>query len=982
MSFIVQNPRENEEKLPFKLRAENTGNISGTRDLMKCMVLNTQSICNKCDQVMEHVIDNDTEVMFLSETWLKSKKNEITAEVKTYGYELHHNPRKNRKKETGGGVGILVKNTMDVKPVKVNQFQSFEHCILKVCLSDKSMVSMVSIYRLDYEPIDLFFEEFAELLETLVASKDKFLIAGDINIHCDNKTDGPTLQLMELLEMFNLTQVISESTHRKGHTIDVVITQMEEIEVSGVEVCDVSLSDHYLISFDANCKTVKSYYRSITYRNIKQVNKEAFKSELMDALGTIPLDNDVGTVVADYNNKLSKLMDEHAPQITRKVKIVPTAPWFDAEYKEVRKQRRKAEKRYKITKNPTEYEEFITLRKQTTLMAKSKKQQYFIDKIESAKDSQKSLHKVVKNLLDVKQESSLPSAKTDDELADNFQTYFKDKIMKIRESFTITNIDLTPRERDPNLILMDKFDPVTQDELLAIISSYGISCSPEDPVHVALLSSNIEVMVPFWLELVNLSLSTGSMECLKSAVVTPLLKELDDFVDKEVYKNYRPVSNLVFVSKLTERCVAPRLGKHMEDNDLETPEHHGYKAGHSSETLLVELVDKLLTAFDGKYAVVLLLLDLSAAFDTVDQDKLLQILQDEIGVTGIALKWFESFLKGRTQKVKINNSYSRDEPLEYGVAQGSVLGPKLFNIYVRSFIKCVNAVMFDVLGFADDHQLFKQFVPICQTQVLGTAVKECLRRISKWMNKFFLRLNQGKTKILVLAPPSVMSCIDIHGSHTDSGCIRFVTSAKNLGVWLDQLLTFKTQVSKVASSCFLSIRDIAKIKSFLPREILCTLVSARVLSILDYCNSLYYKIGGKEIKKLQSVQNAAVRLVFGKQKFDRTSLTPLFRQVHWLPVKERIVFKVLLIVHKCVWGVAPDSLKRLIVTSNSRTLHLVEKRSVTAYGDRAFSCAGPKLWNCLPLNIREEKNVDNFKKLLKSYLMIHSNRFFNLVNMR
>ena len=95
----------------------------------------------------------------------------------------------------------------------------------------------------------------------------------------------------------------------------------------------------------------------------------------MDALGTIPLDNDVGTVVADYNNKLSKLMDEHAPQITRKVKIVPTAPWFDAEYKEVRKQRRKAEKRYKITKNPTEYEEFITLRKQTTLMAKSKKQQ-------------------------------------------------------------------------------------------------------------------------------------------------------------------------------------------------------------------------------------------------------------------------------------------------------------------------------------------------------------------------------------------------------------------------------------------------------------------------------------------------------------------------------------------------------------------------------------------------------------------------------
>ena len=144
---------------------KDTGNISRTQDVMKCLVLNTQSICNKCDSVMEHVKDHDADVMFLSETWLKSKKNEITAEVKTHGYELHHNPRKNRAKETGGGVGILVKKTMEVKPEKVKQFQTFEHSILKVCLSDKSWVSMVSIYRLDYEPIDMFFQEFTELFE-------------------------------------------------------------------------------------------------------------------------------------------------------------------------------------------------------------------------------------------------------------------------------------------------------------------------------------------------------------------------------------------------------------------------------------------------------------------------------------------------------------------------------------------------------------------------------------------------------------------------------------------------------------------------------------------------------------------------------------------------------------------------------------------------------------------------------------------------
>ena len=142
-----------------------------------------------------------------------------------------------------------------------------------------------------------------------------------------------------------------------------------------------------------------------------------------------------------------------------------------------------------------------------------------------------------------------------------------------------------------------------------------------------------------------MSLSTGSMGCLKSAVIIPLLKEVDDFVDPEILKNYRPVSNLLFLSKLIERCVASRLDKHMADNSLESTYQYGYKKGHSTELLLVNVVNSLLNAFDNKYATVLLLLDLSAAFDTVDQDKLLQILYNYIGITGTAFKWFISFLK-------------------------------------------------------------------------------------------------------------------------------------------------------------------------------------------------------------------------------------------------------------------------------------------------------------------------------------------------
>ena len=153
--------------------------------------------------------------------------------------------------------------------------------------------------------------------------------------------------------------------------------------------------------------------------------------------------------------------------------------------------------------------------------------------------------------MDVRQYVSLPTANSDEELANKFQVYFKEKISKIREEFTI-NSDYTvdPTILPVNFETLSTFELATEDELHAIIMSYGISCSPDDPIHVNMLSNNIDLILPLWLEIVNLSLSTGRMDSLKSAVISPLLKELDEFVDCEVFQNFRPVSNLTFLSKI------------------------------------------------------------------------------------------------------------------------------------------------------------------------------------------------------------------------------------------------------------------------------------------------------------------------------------------------------------------------------------------------------------------------------------------------
>ena len=262
---------------------------------------------------------------------------------------------------------------------------------------------------------------------------------------------------------------------------------------------------------------------------------------------------------------------------------------------------------------------------------------------------------------------------------------------------------------------------------------------------------------------------------------------------------------------------------------------------NSTDLLLMNVVNDLLIACDQKKPTIVLLLDLSAAFDTVDQEKLLTILKEELGIDGIALNWFRSFLTGRTQRVKINDSYSDVVNLEFGVAQGSVLGPPLFNIYIRSLYRHIQPSLFKIFGFADDHQLLKTFVPLKQVTAFDDICK-CLAMITSWMNEYFLCLNATKTKILVICPPSIRDLIVLRGTVIDNVCIRFVQHAKNLGVILDEVLSFADQVQSVVKSSIGMVKKIAEIKSFVTEEELLTVVCACILSKIDYCNAVYYGI--------------------------------------------------------------------------------------------------------------------------------------------
>ena len=500
-----------------------------------------------------------------------------------------------------------------------------------------------------------------------------------------------------------------------------------------------------------------------------------------------------------------------------------------------------------------------------------------------------------------------------------------------------------------------------------------IKTSPADPIPAMLLKEIIDDLIPHIHIIVNKSLSTGSMEGLKDSIITPILKKNN--LDANLLKNYRPVANIEFLSKITEKVVLARLNEHMDRNNLHTPQQFGYKKGHSTEHVVLEIMDEVLVGFEKDTATLVTLLDLSAAFDTVDLVKLMQILENHMNTKGTALSWFCSFLFGRHQKVRIGSTSSDLLETLYGVPQGSVLGPVLFNIYVHSLPKFIQSFGFMSSNYADDTNTRLRFSLMFQYHNITQRLPELLKEIKSWMSEHFLKLNPDKTEVIIFTPESSKKLIGLAHPHT--GCISFNNCVKLLGVNLDDTLSLETHVNDIVSSCYYHLRCIGKIKNRLPSKELQLLVQSVISSKLDYCNVILIGINKNLIQKLQKVQNAAARLIYKLPK--RSSVRQEIWKLHWLRVDQRIVYKILLIVYKHYNCISPDYLNNLLKTRDVETKRLELTKYKSKQGRRAFSYVAPMYWNSLPSDIRTITSIDTFKQKIKHILFNGTGNTMNAV---
>ena len=230
--------------------------------------------------------------------------------------------------------------------------------------------------------------------------------------------------------------------------------------------------------------------------------------------------------------------------------------------------------------------------------------------------------------------------------------------------------------------------------------------------------------------------------CRKEALLDPLPKQSS--LDHELFCHYRPISNLMFTSKLCERVLAMQVNDHLNANGLVETFQSAYKVGHSTESTLLHSTDY------GK-GMLLLTLDLSAAFDTVDHYILLQRLHDRFGIQGAVYRMFESYLEERRQFVSIGKEQSNSRPLTCGVPQGSVLGPLLFSFYTAPLGDIMRTHGVSFHQYTDDTQIYYTFSTSDASDLEQAKLKleMCLRDINVWMLHNNLQLNDDKTKILV-----------------------------------------------------------------------------------------------------------------------------------------------------------------------------------------------------------------------------------------
>ena len=496
-------------------------------------------------------------------------------------------------------------------------------------------------------------------------------MVGDFNLHFTRLHEAQVRTFHNLIESMNLNQLVEGPTHKHGNTLDLIICRQEESDiVTDLSILPHDRLDHSIFRFSLPWKKPKAVKIKIKCRNMKNIDLDKLANDIKNSDLILNPPSDLNSLVSSYNSTLEQIFNSHAPVTEKEVVLRSRSPWYNEHIEQAKRERRGAERKFRKTNLEIHKQIFLSKQNLVDDMCSTAKTTHINDRITNAEKNPKELFRISKEVQCKSDNNILPSYSSEKEMANKFVKYFSEKINRIRSDLDDNSEDEYEEVSQGDIPVnnnqvLRSFTKITDDKLLKIIKSGNSKSCSLDPIPTSFVKSLLPVLLPTILTIVNRSLSESYMPCaLKEAIVKPLIKKPS--LDKENFKNYRPVSNLAYLGKLIESVSIEQIDAHLSTLGLHEPLQSAYTPNHSTETAIMRVTNDILCALDRGQCVYLVLLDLSAAFDTIDHQVFVSRLQEDYGVTGGVTDWMESYLENRHQVVAISDILSNKGPLKYG----------------------------------------------------------------------------------------------------------------------------------------------------------------------------------------------------------------------------------------------------------------------------------------------------------------------------
>lgn len=934
--------------------------IVGDKNL-KIGHLNINGLLNKLPEVKNLLNVVNFDLFGITETHLNSSTSDDWIRISGYNFA-----RKDRT-SCGGGVLIYFKEDLTVYPVNIWDGSVLEATWLNVTIRSQTFL-VGCIYR---PPNDFsFFDHFRGLIADIWMKRKNIILIGDFNCdmmrNSDNSESDNGKRLLRIINSCGLTNIINTPTRITANSkslIDLVITsQPSKTYISGS--IDLGISDHHLTFAIFKAARSKALPKIISAKNYKLLDVNQLKSDFDQAPWHVSeIFDDIDDCVAFWQCLYDDILHHHLPSRDAKIRD-KSLPWINTSIRKEMNKRYKLLKDAKLSGDPEKWRLYKEKRNAIKKQLKRAETAYWQTSFEEASNPREFWRLTNQVLRKHKTKSIGPISGPNEVILTHSLAkaeYFNDFFVNISEDLTkqldpldIPSLNSFITRITPIKDTVDFSWKLVRDKLIK--AAKPMKATGPDNVSPRVLSLVGDSVIHSLLPVFNRSLSDSSFPSKwKLSRVNPIFKK----GPPTDVNNYRPISLLSVPGKVLEDVVCDTLSNHLELHGLLSQRQWGFRKNYSTESLLLHLTETWKTALDNSLKVGVLFIDFRKAFDTVNHTILLEKL-NATGISGDLFSWLTDYLSRRQQFVQISGNKSELKKVRFGVPQGSILGPKLFSIFVNDLAESITHG--ELYLFADDTTIYTLGENI--DDIIPT-LQSILDQVHTWCLSNRLVIHEFKSEAMIISNQTFVGplpCLRYGNS-----LIEYKVSSKCLGLTIDNRLSWQQHTKNVCASFSKKVAVLKRIK-FLPKPVLQTIYYRTILPSVLYGIVVWGSCSPSLLEDIDRIHLRATKIIYSLPRDIHS--TDVRNLPLWTPIIQFYIKRLLTISFNIYNDTCIDPLRDLIVRSTSnynlrKFANLEVPSPRTEIGRSSFKHRAALCWNLLPNSCKRSSSLGYFKKFLK-----------------